>query len=80
MQQSTVIFAALFIAFLVYITAKGELSKYIGFLTGKSSAASSNTPPSNSTVPNPPSLGTIEQQAEHLLSQNPALQINPIGQ
>lgn len=31
MSQTSIVFGALFIAFVVYITAKGELQKYIGF-------------------------------------------------
>ena len=34
MQQSNVIVGALFIAFIIFITAKGELPTYIGFLRG----------------------------------------------
>lgn len=32
MPQSSVIFAALFAAFLIFITARGELRKYMGLL------------------------------------------------
>jgi len=32
MQQSNVIFAFLFIGFIVFITARGELRTYMGFL------------------------------------------------
>jgi hypothetical protein len=32
MQQSNVVFAFLFIAFLVFITARGELRTYMGFI------------------------------------------------
>lgn len=32
MPQSNAIFAALAIAFIVFITMRGELSKYLGFL------------------------------------------------
>lgn len=32
MQQSNAIFAFVFIAFLFFITARGELRKYMGFL------------------------------------------------
>lgn len=34
MSQSNAIFAAFFIAFMLFITARGELPRYIGFLTG----------------------------------------------
>lgn len=34
MQQSNVIFGALLIAFIVYITARGELATYIQLLRG----------------------------------------------
>jgi hypothetical protein len=32
LQQSNAIFAGLFVAFLFFITARGELRKYMGFL------------------------------------------------
>jgi hypothetical protein len=35
MSQSSFIFGMLFLAFLVYITAKGELPTYIALLTGR---------------------------------------------
>lgn len=42
MQQSNAIFAFLFIAFLVFITMKGELPLYMGFLFGTSSGSGAN--------------------------------------
>jgi hypothetical protein len=33
-QQSNVIFATLFVAFLVFVTMRGKLPKYLGFLLG----------------------------------------------
>lgn len=74
MQQSNVIFAALFIAFIVYITTKGELATYIGFLKGTKSVTTTGT---SSSIQAPPSpiANTIEQQAESLLSQSPGIQI-----
>jgi hypothetical protein len=32
MQQSNTIFAALFLAFIVFVTMRGNLRKYMGFL------------------------------------------------
>ena len=43
MQQSNVIFAAIFIAFIVFITLKGELATYIGLLKGNN-ASDPNAP------------------------------------
>lgn len=42
MQQSNTIFAFLFFAFLFFITARGELRKYMGFLFA-SPVASANS-------------------------------------
>jgi hypothetical protein len=49
MQQSNVIAAFIFAAFLIYITLKGELPTYMGFLL--SSAPSTYTPPTASVAP-----------------------------
>lgn len=82
MQQSNVIFAALFIAFLVYIVTKGELSTYIGFLKGSTNAQSSTPVTTTSTsaiklppAPNFASSNSVEQSAMQLLSQSPGIQI-----
>lgn len=34
MPQSSVIFGYLFVAFLIFITMRGELRRYMGFLLG----------------------------------------------
>ena len=44
MQQSNVIVGGLFIAFIVFVTAKGELPTYISLLRGDKSAAASFDP------------------------------------
>lgn len=49
MQQSNVIAGFIFVAFLIYITMKGELPTYMGFLL--SSAPSSYAPPTASVAP-----------------------------
>lgn len=49
MQQSNVIAGYIFAAFLIYITLKGELPTYMGFLL--SSAPSSYAPPTASVAP-----------------------------
>lgn len=61
-QQSDAIFAALIIAFLLFITSRGELPTYIGFIlkggtTGSGSKASA--PGSGSTASAPSSLGGV---------------------
>lgn len=58
MDQSTKLFGALLGAFLLYITAKGELSAYWALLTtsaGPSSSAGSGEAPQTSGLP---SLGS----------------------
>lgn len=49
MQQSNVIAGFIFVAFLIYITMKGELPTYMGFLL--SSAPSAYAPPTASVAP-----------------------------
>lgn len=49
MQQSNVIFFFLFAAFVIYITIRGELPKYLGFLFS-SPVASTNTQLAQSTA------------------------------
>lgn len=76
MQQSNVIFASLFIAFIVYITVRGELPSYINILKGKAST-STISPVASSNMPQTSfSNSSVEQGAEHLLSQVPGIQIN----
>ena len=41
MQQSNVIFAAIFLAFLIFITIKGELPAYLAIFFGSSGASGS---------------------------------------
>lgn len=41
MSQSNFVFGALFVAFLVYITAKGELPTYLQLMTGTGSTDTS---------------------------------------
>lgn len=48
MSQSSIIFAEVLLAFLIYITMKGELSKYLGFFI----------PPSNKTTASKAATGT----------------------
>lgn len=52
MQQSSVIFANLLVAYLLFITARGELSSYINLLRGggNSSATSTNGTANNAVV------------------------------
>lgn len=57
MSQSNFIFGALFVAFVVFITAKGELPIYLGFLTSK--AQSGSGPPQS--PPPPPVIGSNGQ-------------------
>lgn len=45
MNQSNVIAAYLFGAFFVFITARGELPKYAGFLLGSGATPTTPTPP-----------------------------------
>lgn len=53
MNQSNAIFAALTIAFLVFITIRGELRTYMGFLLG-ATAGPANTPVVKTAgIPNP---------------------------
>ena len=40
MRQSSIIFGALFVAFIVFITVRGELPNYIGVLFPKSGGSS----------------------------------------
>jgi hypothetical protein len=52
MNQSTFIVGSLFFSFLLYITAKGELSTYLSFFTttgGQSAAAAAGTGSSGGT-------------------------------
>lgn len=72
MQQSNVIFGSLFIAFIVFITSKGELVKYISLLKG--TATSPSTTPTTSNQPT--SSMSLEDQAMHLLQNTPGIQIN----
>lgn len=44
MQQSNVIAAALLIAFVVFITVRGELPQYLSLLRGADAAGSSGSP------------------------------------
>lgn len=56
MNQSTFIFGALFIAFIVYITAKGRLGLYLSLLNGSakpdSVGGASSAPIPGSQLPN----------------------------
>lgn len=56
-QQSNVIFAALFIAFLAFITMRGELRRYMGFLIGTPTGGTSPAAPAASTNGNPLAFG-----------------------
>jgi hypothetical protein len=47
-SQSTVIFASILIAFIVYITVKGELPAYLALFTPSNSGGGSSTSSSSS--------------------------------
>lgn len=63
MQQSNAIFGALFIAYVVYITIKGELPTYITLLKGGDTTAAAG---GSSTGGNP--LSSALQQGENLVN------------
>lgn len=69
MSQSSIIFGALFIGFLVYVTMKGQLKAYAAVFTGSVQTGGNLTDPIAST-PNPaPSSST------NLVTGNPNDQI-----
>jgi hypothetical protein len=79
MQQSNVIFAALFVAFIVYVTLRGELPTYVGLLKGTSGnmtvASSQNQ---NLTATNNPvaaNAASLETQAEGFVAGVPGIAI-----
>lgn len=49
MRQSTIIFGSLLLAFVIYITLRGQLPSYLGLFTGKGSSSTANTNNSGST-------------------------------
>jgi hypothetical protein len=51
MSQSSIIFGALFVGFLVYITMKGELQAYAAVFKGTASTGNSVTSPIASSAP-----------------------------
>lgn len=71
MSQSDIIFGVLVLAFLIYITAKGELKNYIALLTNSQQTSVGALPVSEmgATV-------TVEQGAENLIANNPLYQVN----
>ncbi len=69
MQQSNVIVGALSIAFIVFITAKGELPTYIGFLRGVKPLAA-GTVVDGATVEY---TNNLSSQTQDLLTQQDAL-------
>lgn len=62
MNQSSVIFGALFVAFLVFITLRGELPTYAGFLL--STPKGGATPPVGKQADNSGSGVSVDQVAQ----------------
>ncbi len=60
MSQSNVIFAAIFISYLIFITMRGELPVYAGFLlkSKPATASASNTTDATSSAPSKKSDNT----------------------
>ncbi len=54
MSQNSVIFGALFVGFLVYITIRGSLAKYVSVFTTKNT---NNTSPGTAPLTGTPSIG-----------------------
>lgn len=77
MQQSNVIFASLFVAFIVYVTVKGELPTYIDLLKGNKTATS-GAQAASSPLPFPAGISPtdIEHAAENLVAQSPGIKID----
>ena len=43
MRQSTIIFGSLLLAFVIYITLRGQLPAYLGLFTGKGTTATTDS-------------------------------------
>lgn len=65
MPQSNVIFFYLFAAFFVFITMRGELPKYMGFLLAAPKAGSSGSGSSITRGPDLPNLSTSSMPANN---------------
>lgn len=79
MQQSNVIFGSLLLAYIVFITLRGELPAYITILRGGGAVAGSSSSPSNnsalpSSIP-PINASTLESGATSLI-QGSGIQLN----
>ena len=71
MSQQSVIFAALFIGFVVYITARGRLPAYVALFWAQGAA-----PPANAFTPSPVSpMGIMQGQT----TSSGTLAIPPLG-
>jgi hypothetical protein len=77
MNQSTFIFGSLFIAFLVFITAKGRLGLYLSLLNGSakpdSAGGASPTIPGNQL----PSIGGLPSPPATLGLPAPGIAVSP---
>lgn len=73
MGQSSVIFAYLVIAFLVYITMKGELPTYMGFLFASRAGAAGNTKLAGGSTTNTP-VGFASSLTGTSVTQSPTMQ------
>lgn len=73
LNQTTVIFGTIIIAFFVYITVKGELPTYIGFLKG--TTASGSTPAGVTSLAADNSVirgaSNLEKEAANLVAKTP---------
>ncbi len=76
MQQSNVIFGALLIAFIVFITLRGELPTYITILRGGNVSPSQATSTAANSSGLSGTISTVESQAANLLAQDPGILIN----
>lgn len=77
-QQSSVIVASLVLAFIVFITMRGELRTYLGFFFGggtpaQAPAQAPATPPSANTPTKQSSADTTSQIAQAALEVAPFL-------
>jgi len=73
MQQSNVIFGALFIAYLVFITVRGELGTYLDILRGNTTSQSSNASGSNSLASG---VASLENSANALTGNTSSTGVN----
>lgn len=68
MQQSNAIFGAVFIAYIVFITIRGELASYVTLLKGGGTPATAG---SSGGSANP--LGSALQEGENLVNGNSSI-------